>query len=269
MCHTNTVRVSRIRKRVAACGERMDPDGGSTGTRRTGEVVWVRNPSASDPGLGRELTEDSARRESAVRAGGSFQDALNVNDPGFLCQLVPEHSEPEPGGGASMAAPPRRKPAAGARAARGDADGGHPAIRDSPELASPTVDLFDWSDVIERIAAEEVEIGNVDETRIPDSVAGASPAPRRGDSRFGGSTPPLDAAAGTPSPPFGARAPAFPGVPVYGPGGDGAGLDHAHHGRGGVPGSPERGDGDGGFRLEYVRSILGDFSDREESPRHG
>lgn len=271
MCHTNTVRVSRIRKRVAACGERMDPDGGSTGTRRTGDVVWVRRLSASDPGLGGELTVDSSRRESAMRAGGSFQDALN--DPGLMCQLLPEHSEPEPGGGASMAAPPRRhriqslitKPAEGARAAaafaaapaggervhaRGDADGRHPAIRDSPEFALPTDVLYDWSDVLVRIAAEEVGNGNFDETRFPNSVADADAAvaaPRRGDGRFGGSTPHLDATAGTPSPPFGARAPAFPGVPVYGQGGD----------------------GDGGFTLKHARYMQSAFevlSDEEGSP---
>ena len=260
MCHTNTVRVSRIRKRVAACGERMDPDGGSTVTRRTGDVVWVRHPSASDPGLGGELTVDSSRRESAMRAGGSFQDALN--DPGLMCQLLPEHSEPEPGGGASMAAPPRRRPAEGARAAaafaaapaggervhaRGDADGRHPAIRDSPEFALPTDDLYDWSDVLVRIAAEEVGNGNFDETRFPNSVADASAEPRRGDGRFGGSTPHLDATAGTPSPPFGARGPAFPGVPVYGQGGD----------------------GDGGFTLKHARYVQSAFevlSDVEGSP---
>ena len=121
MCHTNTVRMSRIRKRVAASGERVDPDGGSTVTRRTGEVVWARRPSASDPGLCGEVTEDSSRRESAMRAGGSSQNALD--DPGWLCQLVPEHSEPEPGGGASMAAPPRRRPAQGARARHAGGDG--------------------------------------------------------------------------------------------------------------------------------------------------
>lgn len=245
MCHTNTVRVSRIRKRVAACGERMDPDGGSTGTRRTGDVVWVRRLSASDPGLGGELTVDSSRRESAMRAGGSFQDALN--DPGLMCQLLPEHSEPEPGGGASMAAF-AAAPAGGERVhARGDADGRHPAIRDSPEFALPTDDLYDWSDVLVRIAAEEVGNGNFDETRFPNSVADDSAAPRRGDGRFGGSTPHLDATAGTPSPPFGARAPAFPGVPVYGQGGD----------------------GDGGFTLKHARYMQSAFevlSDEEGSP---
>lgn len=245
MCHTNTVRVSRIRKRVAACGERMDPDGGSTGTRRTGDVVWVRRLSASDPGLGGELTVDSSRRESAMRAGGSFQDALN--DPGLMCQLLPEHSEPEPGGGASMAAF-AAAPAGGERVhARGDADGRHPAIRDSPEFALPTDDLYDWSDVLVRIAAEEVGNGNFDETRFPNSVADDSAAPRRGDGRFGGSTPHLDATAGTPSPPVGARAPAFPGVPVYGQGGD----------------------GDGGFTLKHARYMQSAFevlSDEEGSP---
>lgn len=259
MCHTNTVRMSRIRKRVAASGERVDPDGGSTVTRRTGEVVWARRPSASDPGLCGEVTEDSSRRESAMRAGGSSQNALD--DPGWLCQLlVPEHSEPEPGGGASMAAPPRRRPAKGARAAaafaaapaggarvhaRGDADGRHPAIRPpSTEHLLPTDDVFDWPDVLVRIAAEEVGDGNFDETRFPDSVADASAAPRRGDGRFGGVT---ETTAGTPSPPFGARALAFPTVPVYGLGGD----------------------GDGGFTLEharYVRSALEVLSDEEASP---
>ena len=254
MCHTNTVRMSRIRKRVAASGER----GGSTVTRRTGEVVWARRPSASDPGLCGEVTEDSSRRDPFMRAGGSSQNALD--DPGLLCQLlVPEHSEPEPGGGASMAAPPRRRPAQGARAAaalaaapaggarvhaRGDADGRHPAIRDSTELVLPTVDVFDWPDVLLRIAVEEVGDGNFDETRFPDSVADASAAPRRGDGRFGGVT---ETTAGTTSPLFGARAPAFPAVPVYGFGGD----------------------GDGGFTLEharYVRSALEVLSDEEASP---
>lgn len=139
-------------------------------------------------------------------------------------------------------------PAGGERVhARGDADGRHPAIRDSPEFALPTDDLYDWSDVLVRIAAEEVGNGNFDETRFPNSVADDSAAPRRGDGRFGGSTPHLDATAGTPSPPFGARAPAFPGVPVYGQGGD----------------------GDGGFTLKHARYMQSAFevlSDEEGSP---
>jgi hypothetical protein len=107
--------------------------------------------------------------------------------------------------------------------------------------------LFDWSDVLVRIAAEEVGNGNFDETRFPNSVTDASAAPRRGDRRFGGSPPHLDATAGTPSPPFGARASAFPGVPVYGQGGD----------------------GDGGFTLKHARYIQSAFevlSDEEGSP---
>ena len=69
-CHTSTVRVARIRKRVAASGDRADPHAGSTGTRRTGDSVWVRRPSASDPGLSRALTVDRLVRSLSMRVDG-------------------------------------------------------------------------------------------------------------------------------------------------------------------------------------------------------
>ena len=97
-------------------------------------------PERGDPGLCGEVTEDSSRRESVMRAGGSSQNALD--DPGWLCQLAPEHSEPEPGGGASMAAPPRRRPAQGARAAaaRGAAGARAFTLAATPTVAIPRFD---------------------------------------------------------------------------------------------------------------------------------
>jgi hypothetical protein len=75
--------------------------------------------------------------------------------------------------------------------------------------------------------------------------------------RSGGAPLRLDADAGKPSPPFGARLPGdFPGTPAYDFGGDCAGLDN---GRGGFPGSPVGGGGgdDGEFTMEHARLMRG------------
>ena len=140
MCHTNTVRMSRIRKRVAASGER----GGSTVTRRTGEVVWARRPSAATPGYAGGHGGQLTRANPSCAPAGRPKTRSTTRD--CCASSSSPSTEPEPGGGASMAAPPRRRPAQGARAAaalaapaggarvhaRGDAGGRHPRFATRP-----------------------------------------------------------------------------------------------------------------------------------------
>ena len=71
--------------------------------------VWARRPSASDPGLCGEVTEDSSRRE--IRHARRRVVPKRARRPGIV---VPASSPSTPSRsreGASMAAPPRRRPA--------------------------------------------------------------------------------------------------------------------------------------------------------------
>ena len=245
--------MARIRKRVAASGEGTDPRAGSTGTRRTGESVWVRRPSASDPGVSRALTADSLVRSVSMRMGGSFPGTLN--EAGQLCEPVAEDAEKEKATG-QKAEPPRRR---SAEMARGAASAAAQRLHDPPELALPQVDVFDWPGALLRMAANDAGDGNVDETSTRD--LGKT---QRDDVGFGGAPLRLDADEGTPSPPFGARLPGdFPGIPAYDFGGDSAGLDDGRGGfpgspgGGGFPGSPVGGGGHGEFTMEHARLMRG------------
>lgn len=247
--------MARIRKRVAASGDSADPHAGSTGTRRTGDSVWVRRPSASDPVLSRALTGDSLVRSFSMRVDGSFPGTLH--EASELCDPVAEDAEKEKATG-QKAEPPRRRSAEMARAAAASAAAQR--LHDSPELALPQVDVFDWPGALLHMVANDAGDGNVDETstRDPGST-------RRDDVRFEGAPLRLDADAGTPSPPFGARLPGdFPGIPTYDFVGDGAGLDDGRGGfpgspvGGGFPGSPVGGGGDDGeFTIQHARLMRG------------
>ena len=166
-CHTSTVRVARIRKRVAASSECTGEDKGSAGARRTGESVWVRRPSASDPGLGGEPTDRSSLRSSAMHHDRSLPDTLN--EAVQLCEPVFEEAQMEPRRGAHKAEPRRKSPAA----------------RDaSPAFALPMDDNFDWSAALLRVPAHDAGDGVVDETRIR-TGAGA----RRGGTDMSSASP--------------------------------------------------------------------------------
>lgn len=247
-CHTSTVRVARIRKRVAASSECTGEDKGSAGARRTGESVWVRRVSASDPGLGGEPTDRSSLRSSAMHHDRSLPDTLN--EAVQLCEPVFEEAQMEPRRGAHKAEPRRKSPAA----------------RDaSPAFALPMDDNFDWSAALLRVTANDAGDGVVDETRIR-TDSGAAP---RDDGRFGGSGLRLDANSETPSPPFGGRAPDFPGVAAFDFGGDGEGGHRAAAGgHRGFPGIPlPGGHDDHDFTVEHARMLRdiveGDFLDEK------
>jgi hypothetical protein len=190
-----------------------------------------------------------------MRVDGSFPGTLH--EASELCEPVAEDAEKEKATG-QKAEPPRRRSAEMARAAAASAAAQR--LHDSPELALPQVDVFDWPGALLHMVANDAGDGNVDETstRDPGST-------RRDDVRFEGAPLRLDADAGTPSPPFGARLPGdFPGIPTYDFVGDGAGLDDGRGGfpgspvGGGFPGSPVGGGGDDGeFTIEHARLMRG------------
>ncbi len=178
-----------------------------------------------------------------MRVDGSFPGTLH--EASELCEPVAEDAEKEKATG-QKAEPPRRRSAEMARAAAAAAAAQR--LHDSPELALLQVDLFDWPGALLHMVANDAGDGNVDETstRDPGST-------RLDDVRFEGAPLRLDADAGTPSPPFGAR--------LFG---DGAGLDDGRGGfpgspvDGGFPGSPVGGGGDDGeFTIQHARLMRG------------
>lgn len=182
-------------------------------------------------------------RSFSMRVDGSFPGTLH--EASELCEPVAEDAEKEKATG-QKAEPPRRRSAEMARAAAASAAAQR--LHDSPELALPQVDVFDWPGALLHMVANDAGDGNVDETstRDPGST-------RLDDVRFEGAPLRLDADAGTPSPPFGAR--------LFG---DGAGLDDGRGGfpgspvGGGFPGSPVGGGGDDGeFTIHHARLMRG------------
>ena len=186
-------------------------------------------------------------RSLSMRVDGSFPGTLH--EASELCEPVAEDAEKEKATG-QKAEPPRRRSAEKPRGVAASAVARR--LHESPELALPQVDVFDWPGALLRMASNDAGDGNVDETSTWDPGA-----TRRDDVRSGGAPLRLDADAGKPSPPFGARLPGdFPGTPAYDFGGDCAGLDN---GRGGFPGSPVGGGGgdDGEFTMEHARLMRG------------
>lgn len=238
MCHTSTVRVARILKRVAAISEPTDVYNESAGARRAGKSVRVRRRSASDPGLGKEPMDENSLHSTAVHHAGSSLGSLHEVDR--LCVPVVEDAEMDPGRGASKAEPRRRW----AEHARAVAAPSAAPRGDPPAFAFEGDANFDWPAALLCVAANEADDGIVDEAHIPDSGAAQLDDGRGG----GGGSDALRraAASGTPSQPFDARTPDFPGVAAYDLGGHGEGIDHGHQGHHGFSGNPvRRGDGDG------------------------